>query len=255
MTRSICFSGSSSNGRPSCRGESVVQSIHIDYIPVPNLWCAVEGEVSKSLGLSNLIGTQWAPWFWMVEIALPARGASSSCILATYSLKSSQSLENRFRNLRNASKLTHTSKAGNGQSEVDRRCLLYITMRVDSASCVVWTYSVFVTGVPVRHHRYLARSIATALLDRVPLPWYWWKVKWIKDISYRLRMNCDSSVITLKYLILARGPLYQQLERMRKHTERTLYPFSMSQSSSSPNSTSEGTAKSMFNVWYVVTIT
>lgn len=193
----------------------------------------------------------------MILITLPARGASSSCILATYSLKSSQSLESRLRRLHDASSVTHTSKAGNVQNEADRRCPLCMTVRVDSSSCIIWTYNVFVTGVPVRHHRYLARSIATALLDRVPLAWYWWRFKWIadEDISYRLRMNCDSSVITLKYLILARGPLHQRLECMQNHTERTLYPFSMSQSSSSPNSTSEGTAKSMFNVWYVVTIT
>ena len=32
-----------------------------------------------------------------------------------------------------------------------------------------FTYSVFVTGVPVRHQRYFERSIAHDLLERVPL--------------------------------------------------------------------------------------
>ena len=53
------------------------------------------------------------------------------------------------------------------------------------------THRVLVMGVPVRHQRYLARSIATALLQRV----------------LRLRMNWASSSTTRNHLICESGPL------------------------------------------------
>lgn len=58
------------------------------------------------------------------------------------------------------------------------------------------------TGVPVKHHLYFARSIAIALLALVR----------------RLRMNWDSSVTTRYHFICDSTPLDNEAECLRSKT-------------------------------------
>lgn len=92
-----------------------------------------------------------------------------------------------------------------------------------------------VMGVPVRHHRYLDRSIATALLHRVP----------------RFRINCASSRITRYHRMRESGPLYaDQRLSSRARTMKRAHPLSRIHCiSSSLSSKSLGTLKSKLSVW------
>lgn len=75
-----------------------------------------------------------------------------------------------------------------------------------------YTYSVLVTGVPVRHQRYCESSFATHTLRRVDLRQP--KMRTVTNqndrLCYLFRMLCASSITTRNHCTLARGPLLWQ---------------------------------------------
>ena len=137
----------------------------------------------------------------MLENDLPASCASRICSFAIIALNVSQSLQQRQSKLQNrptlAPNIRHLlerSKPAKPQEPVQVRTLPSWTRQLptDSESAKSATYSVLVIGVPVRHQRYLDRSIATALLQRVP----------------RFRTNCASSRMTRYHRICDNRPLW-----------------------------------------------